>query len=680
MSDTEAEGPETFHLNLTPAPDSPIALALTADSGTGTINDTNDRIVSLNVYGASALPEPSRTVQEGLNVEVEVRLNAPSSEDVTGTVELVDGTAKFRNDCGARENGPVDFAIFDDYFNLNPRATGNYKRPGDYQYEAHRGVASREWTIAAGETSASMWLTIFEDGIYEPSEKFQVRLGSDLTGAQAATDKAVSITIEDRDQPPTLSINDAAAREGQDAVFILSYQRGNQHGWGQQCAVSIPATVELNTADGSALAGTHYEAVTNHTETLVDADVALPPSQFEVATLADGESSGDRVFTVVLSNPVNAVIGRGVGRGRVIEDDCVDPTVAGFAPPALRLASASAEEGEAMRFTVSVNKPFCRDVARAVTVTAALGTAGAGDALTPPGVVGFKAGETSAVFSGVRTIEDSLDEDAETVVATARWHAALGVGDAYESVEVSATGEIEDDDPEPSLEILDATAAEGDNLVFLVELSVPSGREVTVRYKTRLLAGDRAAAAGDYTADSATLTFAAGETAKQVVVASVEDAVDEHDEQFQVELFDATNADIDDSIGVGTIEDDDPLPTAKIASTEAGEDANLRFTVTLFPVSGRDATVVYTTATTGEGDGHAVAGDDYTAKTATAIIPAGHDTTTIEIEVDDDAADEPDETLAVKLIAVNDDNTLQTTHTTISTTEHTATATIKDND
>ncbi|WP_419847688.1 Calx-beta domain-containing protein [Candidatus Poriferisocius sp.] len=686
VRDGTAEVLETFQLRLTADPDSPVALALADDRATGTINDTDDRVVSLNVQGASAGSGASRTVDEGVLVPVEVRLNVPSDEDVTGTIELVSGTATFGGKC------VTDYGLGLAY---HPSTA--------YAYVFEQGIkelsASQEWTISAGNTSFSTSITVLKDGIDELNEAFRVRLVS-VNGAKIGPDSSVSITIRDLDEQPTLAIADTAVVEGDTAVIGLFYQSGNQYSWGQFCASALGATVVATAKDGSALGGTHYTA---SSETLVYGPMVYSESlghsvltrwdKFEVETLSDGVSSGDRVFEVELSNPQNAILGRSVGRVRIIEGDCVDPTAADFVPPTLGIASASADEGEGLPFTVSVSKPFCSDVATAVSVSVALDSEGSDgassdDVNTPSGTVGFKAGETTAKYSGARSFEDSLDEPDETVKATASWHPSLNVGATYSALSVSATGTILDDDPEPSLEIIDATATEAGELKFIVTLDAPSGKQVTVDYATARGVGT-ATVVDDYTAVDGTLTFEPGQTTKQVVVQSLADALDEHDETFQLKLADPTNATIDDAIGVGTIEDDDPLPVVSIeTSVSAKEGDEIQLTITLSPVSGRSVTVVYATADDdSEGANQAIsvsdtpAEIDYTAKTATATIPAGNTTSTIEIEVAADTDPEPDETFLVKLLEANPDNSLQkTTHATIHATDHTATATITNDD
>ena len=109
-----------------------------------------------------------------------------------------------------------------------------------------------------------------------------------------------------------------------------------------------------------------------------------------------------------------------------------------------------------------------------------------------------------------------------------------------------------------ALSVADASAHEGPGatLDFAVTLSRAAAGEVTVNYATR----DGTAKKGkDYSKAKGTLSFAAGETAKTVSVALLDDAHDEGAETFRLVLKKAEGAVIADGEAVGTIENADPL-------------------------------------------------------------------------------------------------------------------------
>ncbi|MGH8526447.1 MAG: Calx-beta domain-containing protein, partial [Gammaproteobacteria bacterium] len=194
---------------------------------------------------------------------------------------------------------------------------------------------------------------------------------------------------------------------------------------------------------------------------------------------------------------------------------------------------------------------------KAVTVdyASANGTATAGvDYVAVNGALTFAPGETTKTIT-VPVNADTLDEEDETFSVTLANAVNAVITDA------AGTGAIIDDDLPPSLSIGDVTVVEGNigttNASFQVVLSAPSGKVVTIDFAT---ADGTAAAPGDYTSASATLTFAPGETSKTVAVPINSDAVDENDEAFTMTLANAANATIARGQAIGTIIDDDSPP------------------------------------------------------------------------------------------------------------------------
>jgi beta-lactam-binding protein with PASTA domain len=113
----------------------------------------------------------------------------------------------------------------------------------------------------------------------------------------------------------------------------------------------------------------------------------------------------------------------------------------------------------------------------------------------------------------------------------------------------------------PTLSIANATATEGNTLcapctsmTFTVTLSAASSQTVSVNYST--LQGT-AVVTKDYVASSGTVTFAAGEMTKTIVIQIIGDTSRENTETMLVRIAGATNAVISDADGTGAIIDDD---------------------------------------------------------------------------------------------------------------------------
>jgi len=134
-----------------------------------------------------------------------------------------------------------------------------------------------------------------------------------------------------------------------------------------------------------------------------------------------------------------------------------------------------------------------------------------------------------------------------------------------------AYGIIKDNESFPRMSINDASVLEGDlpNLLglpgsfmqFTVTLSAATSDPVTVQYRTvgrTATEGTDCRQSGvDFVHTSGTLSFAGGQTSKTVNVGVCGDIFPEPNENFTVQLFNAQFATLSDSVGVGTIVNDD---------------------------------------------------------------------------------------------------------------------------
>ena len=137
---------------------------------------------------------------------------------------------------------------------------------------------------------------------------------------------------------------------------------------------------------------------------------------------------------------------------------------------------------------------------------------------------------------------------------------------------------------------------------------------MTVDYAT---ADGTATAPVDYAAGTGSLTFTPGQTTKTVTVVVAGDSLDEIDETFTLNLSGAVNAAIADDSGLGTILDNDALPTVSVNDVTVieGDSGTIdaTFTVSLNAPSGRALSVDYATA-----NNTATAPADYTAVSGTS--------------------------------------------------------------
>jgi hypothetical protein len=193
------------------------------------------------------------------------------------------------------------------------------------------------------------------------------------------------------------------------------------------------------------------------------------------------------------------------------------------------------------------------------------GTAAAGSDYVAKSVnVSFVRGGATTKKVAVTITGDNVDEVDETfgVTVTAVKNAVI--------VDGSAIGTITDNDG-PTISVADVvgnsnppyneggTGETNRYVRFKVQLSAASPQQVTVNAATTLDAsGAHPASSSDFAALPTTaLTFAPGETSKNVDVHVTGDLTVEGDETFLFNLSSPTRATIADSQAVGTIDDDD---------------------------------------------------------------------------------------------------------------------------
>jgi glucose/arabinose dehydrogenase len=200
--------------------------------------------------------------------------------------------------------------------------------------------------------------------------------------------------------------------------------------------------------------------------------------------------------------------------------------------------------------------------------------------------------------------------------------------------------------PPVSLSVADVAVAEGAGVaVFTVALTNAINSAVTVQYQT---VSGTATAGADFTAVSGTLTLPPASAVRTIVVPIANDALDENNETFTVNLSAPSGATIADGQAVGTITDDDAQPNLVVSDCAVGEgDAGTTpctFVATLNPASGLGVTVDYVTLSE-----TAISGSDFTAAFGTLSIAAGATSATVPVSVTGDTQVEADETFSLNL-------------------------------
>lgn len=502
-------------------------------------------------------------------------------------------------------------------------ATSNGTATAGEDYTGASGTLN--W--ASGDTSPKTFVVqIGDDTTLEANETVNLTL-SNAVGAALGAPSAAVLTIIDNDAVPQISINDVTQPEG-NALNTLSFT----------VSLSGPSqqTVSLiySTENGTATAGSDYVGVSNTMLTFSPGEVS---KQVSINILGDFVVEPNENFLLNINSATNAVILDSQGVGTLTNDDT--PGTVQF-----QSGSFSVNEGDGNAvITITRTGGLSQGVTvRFITVD--------GTAVNGEDYVSVRTTVTFEPDQAVRTVavpitNDSIDEPDETI------NLALEspTGGAILGSPINAVLTVVDNDAPPVLSVSNVTANEGNTgttaFAFTVSLTGGSSQPVTVFYST---ANGTAVAPGDYSSvQQGTITFEAGETAKQVTIQVVGDFNNEPNETFSLVLSGPVGATIGDGEGLATIVNDDVGGAFRFTSAEysVGESGSF-ITITVQRTGGLSsgASVDFSTA-----DGTALAGQDYTAVSGTLVFAGGQTNQSFVVPIANDGVVEPDESFTVIL-------------------------------
>ena len=495
--------------------------------------------------------------------------------------------------------------------------------------------ASARATILAGDTTTSILIAITNDTLVEADESFDVII-SNPTNATIDKNRArATATIEIDDLPSLVIANVSASEDAGTLRFVARLSE----------PFGANVSFDYQTRAGSASSPSDYTSASGRASILAGDTT----TEISISIINDGVNEGDEVFSLKLSNPVNATISKASALG-IIEGKIAS----------LFIADAAAFESELeLRFVVTLSQTVNQNLSFSYSTIA--GSATEGDDYTGA------AAKTATIPAGSTTAEIiiALSDDAEV-----EDDETFDVEISTLSTEVRfskerATGTIKIEDL-PTLSIAGASAIESaGSLGFVVSLSEAfPGNEVSFFYSTL---GGSAIARLDYTHFFARASIKADSTSITIPISIIDDVLVEADESFDVIIAQPLNATISTARATGIIEFDD-LPTLSITGSSVIESAgSLKFTVFLSVPIIKDVSFDYQTLS-----GSASATSDYTSSSGNITIIAGSTTAEIFIDISDDTLVEADETF--DLMITNPANA------TIDKNRASATATIEIDD
>ncbi len=505
-------------------------------------------------------------------------------------------------------------------------------------------------SIASGSTTGTATVQVTCDNRVEGDESFTIN----LTGGGAYTlgsPSSATGTIVDDDVAQVM-ISDVSADEGNSSSsnfnFVVSLANGKLAGTGG-------VTLQVDTADGSASAGSDYTAIATGSVSILAGQNSATVS---VPVAGDVGVETDETFFVNLSNVTGllASISDGQGLGTIVNDDT-------GVPPTVSIADASITEGNSgtstLNFTVTVTGNPTGDVSLTVNTSGGSATtpsdytAISNQTLSIP-VSAFGVGGATAQVS-VSINGDTQVESDETfnVVLSNPVNATISSG--------TAIGTILNDDVLPVVTLSGGAVLEGNGGTQVLNFTVtatgtPSG-DITLVANT---ADGSATAGSDYTAVvSQTVTipaasFSGGVATAQVPVTISGDTVVEPNESFTLTLSAPVNATIDTATASGTIRNDDAYPQLSIADAAIVEGNSgtsvLNFTVAATGTPSGDITFKANTAgITADGN---VDYDELVNLVVTipaASFSAGTATVQVPVTIHGDTAVESDETFSLSI-------------------------------
>ena len=501
------------------------------------------------------------------------------------------------------------------------------------------------FTFADGETSKSFTVPIIDDSLDEDSGKTAL-VSLSTTGDLDALGSlsTATLTIQDDDPLPSLSIADLSAAEGDSGTTAFDFTVTLSAVSGRE------VRVVFNTEDGTATGGGNdfSQPVTN--------GVTIPAGQtsakLTIPVRGDTDSEPDETFFVRLFGAVNALIADGRAQGTILNDDAT-PSVS------LSVNDVSVTEGDAGMTDAAFNVSLSGASTKTVTVdvsTSAGSAAETEDFLPVSTTLSFAPGELTKTIN-VPVRGDNVYERNETFTVEMRNSINALMADR------SGLGTIIDDEPAPTISLGDAVVTEGDVGVtfisFPVTLSGPAGRPVGFRYRTT---GDSAKPGEDFFAVENVAGFDSSLTSTHVFISVFNDTITEGDESFFLDISDAffsgasetSGLTITRGRGVGVIRDDESAskpPTLQFDASAhtVSEDAN-SVTVTVTRSGDPSLAVSVDYATRSDNVASAASErNDYTPASGTLRFAAGETTKTFDVLLTDDAYTESEEFITVLL-------------------------------
>ena len=411
-------GTASFTVTATPAPSAPLTVTLTVgQSGDyAASGQTGTRQVTVPAGGSATIEVA--TVNDGadepdgsVSATVEAGTGYTVGSANTASVAVADDddpvpdpvTPELRLSAGSPvdEGGNAVFTVHADAAPAADLTVGlTVAQTGDVL--SAPGAGSRQLTLAAGTTSATLTLATADDGVDEPDGSVSVTLDAGAGYTVAAGQAAGAVAVRDNDEPVVSIAAGSGVTEGAPAAFTLTANPA------PHAALTVSLAV-TQSGDFAASGQTGTRQVTIPTGGSI---------AFEVATVNDGADEPDGSVTATLAAGSGYAVAASPDDAASVS--VVDDDVAATGVPTLSVNDVEVKEGPYRRveFTVTLSKAlekgawFYYRVRESSPVSAKRGVDFS--ASTGKKFASIRAGRTEHRIMAALVIDDSHDEDPET--------------------------------------------------------------------------------------------------------------------------------------------------------------------------------------------------------------------------------------------------------------------------
>ena len=607
---------------------------------TVTLDPTGDATVEPNetiLLGLSAgsgylvgTPTPVTTTITNDDAEVSVTV-APSSVTEDGTPNLVYTFTRV----GATTALTVNFNV-----SGTATLTTDFAQTGAATVTASAGTLS----FASGQSSKTITINPVADAILESDETVTLTLAT-ATTYSIGTANAATGTILNDDPRVSLAVTTASLLENGTGNATYTFTRTG----------STAGSLTVNfTVGGTATFDSDYLAIgaTSFGET--SGSVTFNAGQATKTVVIDPvgdnllESNETVVLTVIAGDAY--VIGPPTAATTTITNDDAEVTVA-VSP------SSVTEDGTPnLVYTFTRVGPTASaltvnySVSGSATITSDYAQTGAATFTASAGTVSIAAGQTTKTIT-INPVADTLIESDETVILTLAAAANYSIGTAN-----AATGTITNDDPRVSLAVTPASVTENGtgNATYTFTRTGSTAGSLTVNFAvggTATFNSDYATTgAASFSETAGTVTFAAGQATKTVIIDPVGDTQFEANETVVVTLA----AGVDYVIGsplaaAATIANDDTEVSVSVAPSGVNENGtpNLIYTFSRVGPTTSALTVSFTVGGTAtfSSDYSQSGAASFNATVGSVSFSAGQSSKTVTIDPTGDTTPESDETV-----------------------------------